>query len=275
MSPMEPANSSARTQLEEDFITQLQTLPELWQAQHKHYTNKYKRQAGYKKLLEILKKIKPQATVDDVRKKINSLRSNYRRELRKSCIDEFYTPKAKSFKLLSFLNTSEELNSSHQNQQLLGVTGSRNAGSSQENLNEPANPAPETSFSSISQVVQPPKNIFKENELIDRASLFMAQTSLQSQKLFQGTKTSHSLALIWAEKLDNLHPQQRFFAEKAIHDILFEAGLGTLHRYSVKINEPEMKVTSLHCKASPLFTQDDSSPSYSVPNSPTPSDMQP
>lgn len=154
-----------------------------------------------------------------------------------------------------------------QSQQYLGESGG--PGSRQENFNEPVNTS-----CSTNQVVHPPQNIYKQNELIDRASVFLAQTTLQSQKSLQETKTSHSLALIWAEKLDNLHPQQRFFAEKAIHDILFEAGLGTLHRFSVKINEPEINVSSVHCKASPLFTKDDSSPDYSVTNSPTPADMQ-
>ncbi|KNC34457.1 hypothetical protein FF38_02958 [Lucilia cuprina] len=57
--------------------------------------------SGYPKLLTIFKKIKPTATVDDVRKKINSLRSNYRKELKRivnskrsgASADDVYTPK--------------------------------------------------------------------------------------------------------------------------------------------------------------------------------------
>lgn len=115
-------DSPSLPQVEEDFIILLETLPELWNAQHLHYKNKYKREVGYKKLLEIFKKIKPKATVEDVRKKINSLRSNYRRELKKIAvskrsgagIDDLYTPKSKSFKLLAFLYSTEKSDNSQQ-----------------------------------------------------------------------------------------------------------------------------------------------------------------
>jgi len=46
-----------------------------------------------------------------------------------------------------------------------------------------------------------------------------------------------TIAKVWGEKLIGLDQQQRLFAEKAINDVLFEASLGNLHRYSVKINE--------------------------------------
>ncbi|CAH0403847.1 unnamed protein product [Chilo suppressalis] len=63
--PIEPANSPSLPQFEEDFIILLETLPELWNAQHKYYTNKYKRQIGYEKLLDVYKKIKIQAFLEN------------------------------------------------------------------------------------------------------------------------------------------------------------------------------------------------------------------
>lgn len=44
--------------------------------------------------------------------------------------------------------------------------------------------------------------------------------------------------LVWSKKLKGLDPTQRLYAEKAINDILFEAELGNLSRYSVRINDP-------------------------------------
>lgn len=49
-----------------------------------------------------------------------------------------------------------------------------------------------------------------------------------------------SIAKVWGEKIVDLSPQQRMFAEKAINDVLFEATLGNLNRHSVQINiEPK------------------------------------
>lgn len=56
---------------------------------------------------------------------------------------------------------------------------------------------------------------------------------------------------VWANKLKNLDPNQRLFAEKAINNILFEAQHGTLNKNSVQINE----------RYSPSFTPLSSTPS--------------
>lgn len=72
MPPAQPQPSTSKTQNnspEEEFILTLETIPELWDNKCSNYTNKYKRRTGYEKLLKILVKIKPRATIDDVRKK--------------------------------------------------------------------------------------------------------------------------------------------------------------------------------------------------------------
>lgn len=57
-----------------------------------------------------------------------------------------------------------------------------------------------------------------------------------SSKINKEKEIPH-IVLAWGEKLEQLDPQQRNLAEKAVSDILFEASQGTLHRHSVKINE--------------------------------------
>lgn len=47
---------------------------------------------------------------------------------------------------------------------------------------------------------------------------------------------AYHMAKVWAGKLRRLSRSQKLYAEKAIHDILFEAQLGNLHKSSVKIN---------------------------------------
>ncbi|XP_026684899.1 uncharacterized protein LOC113470562 [Diaphorina citri] len=45
-----------------------------------------------------------------------------------------------------------------------------------------------------------------------------------------------NIAKVWADKLKELEPQQRMYAEKGINDILFEASMNSLNKNSVKIN---------------------------------------
>lgn len=65
------------------FIETFETLEILWNNNSEHYKNKTKRNAAIKKLIPIYQKIKPGATAFDVKRKINTLRCNYRKELKK------------------------------------------------------------------------------------------------------------------------------------------------------------------------------------------------
>lgn len=60
------------------FIFSYENSPALWNPSDKDYLNKYKKNEDFDRLLREYKNIKPNATRDDVKKKINSLRSNYR-----------------------------------------------------------------------------------------------------------------------------------------------------------------------------------------------------
>lgn len=88
----------------------------LWQMTSKDYHNKAKKEKSYLKLVQKLKEIEPLATKETVLKKINNIRSNFRKELKKvqlSCnsaaeVDDIYVPKLWYFKLLNFL-TDEEM----------------------------------------------------------------------------------------------------------------------------------------------------------------------
>lgn len=79
----ERALSSETRAIEEDFIETYKNLPLLWDTEHKDYTNKYRRNEALDILLKIIKRWNPSATRLHVRRKINILRSVYRKDLRR------------------------------------------------------------------------------------------------------------------------------------------------------------------------------------------------
>lgn len=98
------------------FIKTWETYPELWNTSCKAYRDTVKKNNALDKLLDIYKKIKPNSTREDVKKKINSLRTNFRKELKKihkskssgKGTDEVYVPSAWTYYELLFLSNDEQ-----------------------------------------------------------------------------------------------------------------------------------------------------------------------
>ena len=67
----------------EDFIEIYKSEQCLWKVQCKDYHNRDKKSAAYEKFIEKLKEITPDADRAMVVKKINNLRTSYRKELKK------------------------------------------------------------------------------------------------------------------------------------------------------------------------------------------------
>ena len=91
-------------------------FPALWKIKSDDYKNRLLKSECYVKLIEKLREIDPSTTRSTVTKKINSLRSNYRRELKKvlnsmksgaGVDDDIYTPSLWYFDDLSFLRDQE------------------------------------------------------------------------------------------------------------------------------------------------------------------------
>lgn len=98
------------------FIDMYEGLTELWNPTDPNYMNKTKRNAALDKLISIYAKSKPGANRADVRRKINTLRSNCRKELKKiedskrsgTGADDVYTPTSWVFYSLQFMNKFEQ-----------------------------------------------------------------------------------------------------------------------------------------------------------------------
>ncbi|KAJ8946647.1 hypothetical protein NQ314_008819 [Rhamnusium bicolor] len=113
--PEEESQSGGLRELLEDLIEAYRNEPCLWQTKMKEYHDRNKKDAAYRRLLEIYKSIDAKATRDIVVKKINNMRTSYKKELNKikaseksgAGSDEIYTPKLWYFKLFTFLNEQE------------------------------------------------------------------------------------------------------------------------------------------------------------------------
>ncbi|XP_053972731.1 uncharacterized protein LOC128888067 [Hylaeus anthracinus] len=240
------------------FIETYEALPELWNSMHTYYSNKARRNLALDKLADIYGKLKPGANRDDVRKKINTLRSNYRKELRKIAAmkrygngkTEDYQPASWVFHAMKFIdNCDQPLNGS--------VAVATNSIQHDDGLQTSEfgqtynNVAPEEDFkehspeqfyseASRSSIIPPPPRSENEQQVFGTTATQNELLSLAYKYLKKMDKPQEdmlSIAKVWGEKLRTLDHHQRLFAEKAINDVLFEASLGNLHRYSVKINE--------------------------------------
>ncbi|CAG9773326.1 unnamed protein product [Ceutorhynchus assimilis] len=123
LSPVSPAESIDDTKTDEHnerevlktFISVYRQNPILWNTSLKEYSDRDKKNKCYKQLVEIYQKIKKRATIEDVKKKINSLRTNYRKDLKKikdsqrtgSSTDDIYEPTSWIFLELQFLNVEK------------------------------------------------------------------------------------------------------------------------------------------------------------------------
>ena len=91
------------------FTEAYRLLPELWDTENRHYSDRVKKAAAYDTLIEKLKVLEPDASQESVVKKINNLRSTFRKEVKKmndsthsgtSADDDLYFPSLWYYELL-------------------------------------------------------------------------------------------------------------------------------------------------------------------------------
>ncbi|ALC48993.1 CG4004 [Drosophila busckii] len=87
-----------------EFISCYRHFTALWDTNALDYLSKKKKQPGYQELLKILRRVNSGAGVQDVKRKINSLRCCYRREIKKIQNSyEGYEPRLWWFHMMDFL----------------------------------------------------------------------------------------------------------------------------------------------------------------------------
>ncbi|KAG8192202.1 hypothetical protein JTE90_009963 [Oedothorax gibbosus] len=98
----------------QEFIEIYRSEPSLWKVRSRYYNNRTVKEAAYLKLVTKLREIDPQADTNAVKKKINALRTNYRKEVRKIEASQAisgestYSPSLWYFDLFHFISEDQD-----------------------------------------------------------------------------------------------------------------------------------------------------------------------
>ncbi|XP_072942158.1 uncharacterized protein [Epargyreus clarus] len=231
-------------------------LPSLWNVKSKEYHDRDKKKIAYEILLSKYKEMFPQASKDDVKKKFNSLRTNYRKELKKhlqsiesgSSTDDIYEPTLWYFKEMFFLQDQESASDSQSGysyvdtQFTIDSPGEESEHSTLDNEDTAtvrATKVPATSYAVPKAKAKKIKRKLDDEHMEQFTASHLRETLVSPFCLDE----YQNWALSCAADLKKMEPMQQIFAKNAIAAIMMEGQLGLLHRNSVKINTPTIKIT--------------------------------
>ncbi|XP_044752099.1 uncharacterized protein LOC123311998 [Coccinella septempunctata] len=251
----------------EEFILIYQSEPCLWKVQSKDYQNPQKRGNAYERLVSKLLEIDSGANNLKVKFILRELISPYRKELQKLKEHPSYVPLLWYFPLMRFLDNTEETSvsekwrMSHSNENLNSTQQQtkhskdstsrmdsqiRLPASAQENSSTSSTLPPKDSPPSSSPNLKgmPNTNGSSSENSVDSSTPPDFQTSLGREEDFYDL-----FGRVVAHKLRTINEGQRFWAEKIVNDVLFQAQLGNLsmqtrlvHTAEKYVNEGEKKV---------------------------------
>lgn len=271
--PNKPSPNEENRHYLKVFIQTYRSLSVLWDTTLRDYTNRDKRAEAYQQLLPIYRYLKRDANLDDVKKKINTLRTNYRKELKvvETARREgnIHQPRCWTFYELDFLRNAEKFLATPIKSEHCSYDVPENPHSGTNHFMDPSgtpfpfhvdgvlSPTPsisemfQKSFGQTPGSVIPPKPQAAPNHNPQpyHHGHHLAPSSggggggggggaKRPRTSITSFPEEESVARTWTHKLKRLSREQRLFAEKFINEILFEAETGTLHRNSMQLNSP-------------------------------------
>ncbi|KPI92830.1 hypothetical protein RR46_14051 [Papilio xuthus] len=222
-----------------EFIDVYKSLPALWDSKKKIYYDRHKKNAAYEILIKKYREMYPKATREDVRKKINVFRSNYRNGLRKyyealkSAKDKDLVPKPSLwyFKKFSFLKLSFGN---------LDINTDTSIFNSAQNNSEGFNVNTEPTVSILTSTgisIKMERKNYNENDDSDDVENCNEIVESNTQFVSNQGDEYYYWAMALAADIRKMDTTQQIYAKKAIAEVIMEGQLGLLHRNSIKINE--------------------------------------
>ncbi|KAL1513132.1 hypothetical protein ABEB36_002592 [Hypothenemus hampei] len=236
-----------------EFMMMYKSLPCLWDISSVEYTDRKKKKKAYQHLLNKYKEYDPNGNLQNVKNKIDSFRSTFRRELKKvndskklAGPDGIYRPHLWYFDLLLFLTGQTKSKLETDNVDAVHIsTEEIDIKSEIEEIQTPIRrfSMPETSFDqstdnsictnfcSMSKSVKKKANaenmLHTVQERADRPDKIEDEFNVSGKNI--------------ANKLRNLPPDVAIVTEKLLMDVLFEAHLGNITQHS-RISINNMKI---------------------------------
>ncbi|XP_054259939.1 uncharacterized protein LOC128994012 [Macrosteles quadrilineatus] len=245
----------------EEFISVYQSEKCLWKVKSADYHDRMKKEAAYGRLIEVWKQVDPNCNKSTVLKKINNLRSSYRKELKKvreatksgASAEDVYLPKLWYYNLLHFLDDQETPRQSRSNlseDEQVGNNENEESTPSVDvhddsmriapsedievhDIESTALPASSNSNVNRSKVSSRPKPA--DNVTLTHEVLTTVQNHFKTPKNPDDRFDAFGKTI--ALKLRELPNDQRRWAEKFINDVLFEAEGGNLGSNFALVNQ--------------------------------------
>ncbi|KAL1516305.1 hypothetical protein ABEB36_000224 [Hypothenemus hampei] len=237
-----------------EFIKLYRSFPCLWQIKSKQYSDRDKKRQAYDILIQKYKEVDHAAKKETIIKKINSLRTVYRKELSKvnnsirsgAGDEDIYKPTLWYFDLLSFLNDQEIPRKS------TSTIDDETDASDIDIFEIPTTPISsvsghvlESSSSSSKGSTRKRKPTPDDDKTIEVLTLVGKRIeSLNSQN--QANDPFDVFGTHVANKLRSINKAQNMFAQKLINDVLFDAEMEALNRNFKVI---DVGVYGSHCNS--------------------------
>ncbi|CAH0563126.1 unnamed protein product [Brassicogethes aeneus] len=195
------------------------SFPCLWKVKSQEYSDRNAKSQAYDILIEKMQTVHPEANRDTVVKKINSLRTTYRKELKRVLDSErsgageedIYVPHLWYYELMNFIRDQEIPRNTK-----LNIENTK--------INEdPTSPATETiPFESESTDISLPPTPCSTLSIPSHQKIG-AMTNVTKYNF-------DDIGKVWASKLRDLPAQQAIHAEKIINEVFYEAQMQNLNR---------------------------------------------